>query len=369
MRKPPVKPAQGKVSRKLASNPVRSTAGVMEPVSEPIMIRIRSRFLMDLLQDITHTSLEYIEGDPERNGYYSVDSDSITHHRSFVFLHPFKLFIRYEAEIRKCEKALAAKFRMGEDNESDQTAQEAIEASESPKTIQSISEPMHKRPEGKNLGNSEESPLFKSRIAYLQLNLLITLFDNHLSSLFAIRHNLNKGESTTIIFENLWLLFDVGELVFMRNPGGEGFEQLPRLSRVTHFTGGRLDPHDKTEISPEYHESLHRTRHGGTRVHHLGKFYINSYMLESDGRNFGPEQTEWTIPSWDGERAIRDLECFPVRFCRPGIDFPCESLDAWKHELVQGGKDFSRLTPGSLREYHGSGVDEHFTEQTVRLSR
>ena len=356
-----------KVSRKLASTPVHSTADVLEPVPVPTMVRIHSRFLLDLLQDITHTSLEYIGRDTEHGKYCKVDSYSVASQRSFVFLHPFKLFVRYESEIRNCEKALATKFGMGGTNQSEQTVQETSEASENFRPIQSTLEPVYETPGDTKPSSSEESTRYESKNAYLHLKLLIQLFDNHLSSVFALRHSLNTGESTTITFENLWLLFDHGELVYLRNSDGTALGQLPMLGRVTQFTGGRRAPHciDEGDINPITYGPKWSRYIPLNETNCLGQFTISVYMIESDGENFGPTQLRWMIPTWDGERAINDLECFPVRFCRPGVDFPHDSLDAWKYELAQGGKQFSRLTSGSLMEYHGIGINEDLTEQEV----
>ena len=271
---------------------------------------------------------------------------------------------------------------MGESNKDAQMMHETTEASELSQPIHPTPESIHDRREGRNSSSSKQSSLFNSRDAYSQLNLLIQLFDNHLSSVFALRHSLNKGESTRITFENLWLLFDLGELIFVRHPGGKGFGQLPGLSRVTNLTGGRVNPypdykdlmssnsgrvdpfpfHNPNEFSSHITQQRYPLQNQDSR---LGSFYINAYKLESDGESFGPLETEWVIPAWDGERAIHDLECFPVRFCRAGIDFPNESIDAWKHEIIQRGKQFSQLTPETLREYHGIGVDDDFTERKV----
>ena len=370
------KQARGKVSRKLSSSHSRvlerSTAGGTEPHSMPTMVKIRSRLLLDLLQDITHASFSYIKGDPEAGVYFTVDSDSVDDRDSFIFFHPFKLFIRYESDIRKREEALAAKFGMEEINENDPTMNETSEASEIPQSVQSTREPRHERAGRSRSCNGKEPQLLESRDAYLQMKLLIQLFDRYLKPVFALRNSLNNGEPTTITFENLWLLFDLGELVFVRYPGGKESGLLPRLNRVTHFTGGRLDACEECEDDDPREGSWGSW--GGSfklpKVKHdqSGTFYISTYGLESDGEKFGPLETEWWFPTWDGERAIHDLECFPVRFCRPGIDSPNESLDAWKHELVERGKQFSRLKPGTLREYHGIGVDENLTEQEVNRS-
>ncbi|KAL8795042.1 MAG: hypothetical protein Q9195_002490 [Heterodermia aff. obscurata] len=373
-----VKQARSTVSRKLTSRGIpildHVTGGGTEPPSKPMMVRIRSRFLLDILQDITHAPLAYIKKYPESREYLKVDSESVAAHESSVFLYPFKLFIRYESEIRHREKALAAEFGMEGSDGSGQTMHETPGASEIPQPLQSTLEPMHERREENKSSNSAESSLFKSRKAYLLLNLLIRLFDRYLSSVFALRHNLSKGETTTITFENLWLLFDLGELVFIRHPGGNRSGQLPRLSRVTSFTGGRINSSDRINLSDK--SSVGANSSWGLWGSHAktkrpkedvsGPFQINTYILESDGEHFGPLVTELTIPHWDGERAIHDLECFPIRFCRPGVDFPNESLDAWKHELVQSGRQFSRLKPGTVKEYHGIGIDENLTEQMYR---
>ena len=193
-----------------------------------------------------------------------------------------------------------------------------------------------------------------SREALERLRLLMKLLDEDLRPIFHQRRGLCDGTTDQVPFENLWLLFDVGELVYQRPKYSHS---PPQLLRVTQFTGGRRvlnDNESSTSASLQHRNEDSHAEWVGQRP-----FYIWAFTLDFDGEVFGPVEEAISILPWQGLRLVADLDILPIRFCRQGVHFDSRyaSIDLWKTALVNEGKSIARLGLMAFRKYEGTSLE------------
>lgn len=319
MEGPLARQAERQSSRTLQSKSTL-TAGVAGTDLQPARVRIRSALLLDLLEEITSSKL----------GHRKAESQQTIANISVVFLHPFKLFITYQQEIRERARQPRAEWTRKDDQATSSNPNET------------------------SLSKSGDNHL-ATQDALLELDLLLDLFDQQLKPVFDLHDSLRKGETKTILFQDLWLLFHVGELVYERKPGRQCSGTPPRLCRVTQFQGGRPilnnKPSRNTDPLRNKVDQLFEKESKGKQ----DKFTIRFFTLHSDGENLGPMVEAYGIPAWDTPRDIRELKVYPEHFCIAGEDFPNVSLKDWKDPLIHGGMSFADFRPGALRYYDGIG--------------
>lgn len=249
------------------------------PVSEPQLVpgrvRIRSLFLLDLLQHVaqqTGTSAAADLGHRDAKGEGEANSDQI----SFVFLHPFKFFVTYEEAIRETATDLAARFAVESDISREIVGAPTLDVNEQ---------------------NDDSVPgRFVSRKAYLELRVLVKLFDEQLKSIFQKRHDFREAKATTIAFEDFWLLFELGDLVYQKE---KTRQDLPKVYKLTNFTGGRpilnnkayniLDPKARQVAGDE--PSVKENSRGKE-----GVCFLRCFCLASDGKKLVPIESVFKIP-------------------------------------------------------------------------
>jgi hypothetical protein len=156
----------------------------------PERLRIRSRALNSLL--------ERISGDEIGNGNTKGDENS-----PVAYLRPFKLFVTYEAEIRASVQELEAQIA--------KKAAQPLDAGPRP------------------VGTKREVPDFDEEDLLADLKLLIDFLDVDLKPMFELRKKIKEGTATTIEYQDLWHLFEIGDDVM---------SQSSRLLayRVLHYT-------------------------------------------------------------------------------------------------------------------------------------
>ncbi|CZR67834.1 uncharacterized protein PAC_17733 [Phialocephala subalpina] len=304
------------VSR-LVGSPTNSASAVV-PSAMPSRIRIRSALILGLLEVVSKTEL-YTKADPTA-------ANPAPAPVSLVFLYPFKLFVRhYAAIIGYIEKIMD-----GSAETSGNGQPTKFEVPSIPSQLQSAEAREH-------------------------FGLLKRLFEENLGYLFTIRRELRDHTRTTVEFEHLWLLFDLGDIVYEReandNPLG-----VPRLWKITHYGGGReiLNDNAPDITDPFIKDATPKANSKGKE----NPFHIRGFYLESSGKAIFTEEDGYTIPPWDGERPVHELKLFPYHFCEPGRDFTDENRGAWLKRLVKEGRTYSTLRPGKVVYLKGIGVGE-----------
>jgi hypothetical protein len=113
------------------------------------------------------------------------------------------------------------------------------------------------------------------------VRLLVELFDGSLKSVFDLRRAFRQGSEggkTTLEFEDLWLLFEPGELVYERQPNDPSPNSPPKLWRVLQFSGSRrlLNNRDSSVTDP-----LCQNLGSGSKGQE-NRFLIKGFSLDAD---------------------------------------------------------------------------------------
>jgi len=294
----------------------------------PERIRICSPFLLDLLSHVTGETLEHCES---RTSIYKPSS--------LVFLHPFKFFVTYAKTIVKATKDLEEKQSHAPQETHDSSKSDSLETSgEKPASaVKSLTD------DGK----------FQSKTALEHLQLVTKLLEVDLKPILDFRYGYEQATIPTVTFENLWLLFSFGGLVYYREPVKD---HPPDLARVTSFNGGRrLLNNEKWENSDTLQQAV-TPQPGENSKGKENRFYIRQYTLDFDGKSYGPVENMMTMPAWAGSRNVHDLKVFPFQYCTPNHDFDgakFRTADDYKAHLIERGKKFVGLGSIAHKRYDG----------------
>ena len=310
----------------------------------PDRIRIRSAFLLNLLHRVTNDRLDH-----------GGDKTSDNSPPSLVFLYPFKFFIIHADKIEAEANRLEAKF--GNGGHSGQS--NASTGSDGPPTNDGPT--MSSEDAATDIATNLEDE-FESKKACEYLKLISNLVARYLKPIIELRKRYQNGTHKTISYQDLWLLYEVGGLVFQREP----LPSYPAtISRVTHFDGGRELLNNGEFKGAEPRKDIPGPNSKGTE----NRFYLRHYRLDFDGEYYGPVEEAFSIPPWEGIRSVYDLKAFPLQFCRNGIDHKFESLEDFRNHVIKRGKKFVELDPINHKHYRGQVIgSRHEFVSLLRLS-
>jgi hypothetical protein len=307
----------------------------------PERVRVRSTFLLKLLHKVTGMSL-----------HHGGSKVSVNERTSLVFLYPFKFFVTYADKIRAETVRLRSLFttKLSED----QDVQSKLGGNDTP-TVDTAGGAPKNSTAATSITPDANDAGFESPQALRLLEILQELFDLHLRSVFDLRAALREGTVETISFDDLWLLYSIGELAYQREPQRD---HPPSLVRITQVNGGRqlLNNGEFKTADPLRNASL---VYGVNSKEKENRLYIRYYTLDFDGEHYGPVENAMTIPPWKGLRNIHDLKIFPIQFCRPGREFNSETfqtLEAFKSHVFARGRKFVGLKTIDHKHYNGQVV-------------
>ncbi|RWA05708.1 hypothetical protein EKO27_g9393 [Xylaria grammica] len=258
----------------------------------PKCLRIRPRPLVMYLQQVTQMNISNFVsipgGNPEPN---------------IVFLHPFKLLVTYEEEIRQSVEDLEKKLQGHISEEQNSRA------------------PM----DDANTTYDEEDVL-------LDLKLLVDFMDEDLKPTFNLRQKIKDGTATSIEYEDLWHLFQSGDIVLVGSDRSHAY-------RVLSFTGGREIRINQLPDSPDAPPGV-------------DGFTIDCLSIIFNGFKYIPQLHTFSIRRYLGSRPITSLPVYPLRF-----DKDQESL---KRDMTIQGRQYLDVTipPQSHRHLRGRTLDE-----------
>ena len=306
------------------------------PSVQPERIRINSTLLLQALEKITGTSFGLAQ------------FDDVRELQDQVILRPFKLFVTYEQEIRD-EIDRLEKMHMrgsGKINQEEPEATKDEGQSLSAPLITDKSalhdmaqEPGHEHP---NDPNGQKSPTavidalvdeenvkilpLESRRCLEELLVLRDLLDKDLKMTFDLRRQIRDGSARSIAFQDLWHLFQLGSEIVANDVSGQS-----QTFRVLNISGGRPFLCARYEADMEPMDPMSNGRE-------VPKFDILTYSYEFDGKELGACQQVHTIKSYDGNKAITSLPCFPVIFSKHSRRLKPREF------FIQRGKRFLELT-------------------------
>lgn len=121
-----------------------------------------------------------------------------------------------------------------------------------------------------------------------------------------------------ITFNNLWMLFEPGDIVFT------SLNKRPVAAKLK--TGG-----------------VYRGRHEDL-------YHLECEMIFGNGEIFGWSQPRFDIPEFDGTSKITDLCVYPLKYH--------QKFDKIKKQLIDNGKAYERLMGFHHKRYQGIALDD-----------
>lgn len=302
-------------------------------LAQPERVRINSTLLLDALEKITGMTFSKARVDDELEL------------QDQVILRPFKLFVTFEQEIRD-EIDRLEKIHKHNSNESKPEAPETT-LSEGQKSPPPSTDVSHNMPEllsrehsdGLKNNNSqntatdastdgryEKLPPLESRRCLEELHVLKELLDKDLKPTFDLRRQIKDGLTRSIAFQDLWHLFPLGTEIVSNGSDGQN-----QTYRIVNVSGGRpfLCSRSQADMDP-----LGPFLNG----REVPKFEMLSYLYDFDGKELGACQKLHSIKSYDGNKAITSLPCFPVIYWKASRGLKPRDL------FIERGRRFIELT-------------------------
>ncbi|KAE8452653.1 hypothetical protein EG329_013912 [Mollisiaceae sp. DMI_Dod_QoI] len=315
---------------------------------------------IDILDSLNHQEFSTVPVRLSINSkHLRFQLSKITQHdlSHYVMQAPWKLLVHYHDQIK--QRAQELKMLAGEesgDNGSKDKQQEAPLPSEDesiniekeigpgtgihPQEIRHSTEPWVACEVCGQLlsdGHAKKTACVKTASQHFQC--LIDFIDNDLKHVFELRQGLAHGTVRDISFDDLWHLFNPGDIIV-----NSGLKRERCAFRVFYTSGGRplKQDEDRFEKSPL-----------------PSGFTLHCYYIDFDKRWLGPVYTGFEIPQFKGKQSIKSLKSLTSLHGSSTITmtiFPIRYLD--DHEtalldLVKRGKRCRQLVPFSHKRYCG----------------
>lgn len=217
-----------------------------------------------------------------------------------VLLPPWKSLIMYREEI---DQRIATLEKIAADNHSEKAE--------------------HENPEVPSTKGADHfSEVDNLQYAASHLKCLQEFINVDLKETFNLRESLRAGTETSITFDDLWHLFNPGDVIISDNP--------QRAYKVFHVSGGR------TCISkPKAFQ----------KKPSVTAFRIDVFYIDFDLKTIGPIHETLYIFEYEGKRKVTSLPCYPLRYV--------ENEMKTQKTLVDRGKRLREITPYSHKHYVG----------------
>ncbi|RSL86169.1 hypothetical protein CEP51_002958 [Fusarium floridanum] len=350
-------------SRKPQKVPVRKTVITTPGQAQlPERIRVHSTTLLTIFDKIFGSEGSRVMAD---EGF------------PIVFLRPFKALVYCEQALREWCAMLANKFNKDlEGHTRDGTEEQETPDSSEPKTQEISSndagskesdktnDQQHHKVEGRQDedGTEEEeddpNDITRSETALDHLKCLLTFFDEDIAKK---RARLSEGDSHSVFFSDLWHLFRPGTEV-IRNDGKQAYRVLhvttAKHRRVLGYQGiYDLPDRKKEKIKPD--------------------LSVICVYIDFNGKHMGPVLKTFDFKRFEGERQVRSLEVYPLRYYPVSVgdfserewkdleEYP--EADRFRQKLVRRGAMFLKVA--AVRHMYYSGptleVREEVESQVV----
>ncbi|KAH6608459.1 aaa family atpase [Trichoderma cornu-damae] len=278
----------------------------------PERIRIRSKYIVDILNTIFESKLKAYDGN---NGV--------------VMVRPFRALVHYDKQIRD-------KFsELGVDRFSQ------LKAKFDGLKIQQNNDKGSNDPEAKTEGvdDTDEGRGASSLIAYQHLSCLVEFMDRLIQTKISY---LSKPGLRTIAFNHIWYLFKPGDEVV-----DQAQQQVYRVISVSS-TGHMVTPPWRSWSRKD----------GNSQVEYIS---LHCVYIDFDGKQLGPVTHVFTIEKFDGEKAVTALQAYPIRFAEGPVSGYHSRREgtgeagevAYRNRLIERGKMF--VDVASIKHMHYNG--------------
>ncbi|CAN9337290.1 unnamed protein product [Alternaria alternata] len=296
-----------------------------------------------------------------------------------IFIAPFKGIVTYESKIRDAFKRRTAEC----DSEKAEIDQKSIAPASADDTDESKTQPLDAdlssnpvdKPEKDDTNKSDQNdecdnnrpepaktasrPSFEQKCTERDLlSCLIEVMDTDLRSILELRRRLQDGNKDEggIAYKDLWHLYKPGDIV-VSNPA-----VLPGPQQaycVLHVTGGR-DSHEDlypTANVPESTIVWSITGEMLTVSAGVTPFVLDCVYIDYDGTKYGPRARSVALQDYNGLKAIKSLELFPIKF---NYEAPGDYAS-----LVKRGKKYASLRGGVSKLYKGLTLEEKVNSEII----
>ena len=179
------------------------------------------------------------------------------------------------------------------------------------------------------------------------LQLLIQTMVLHLGSLTTLHKAIRDRAVSKIRFEDLWHLFQPGDLVVTSRQPYQAY-------RVLHVSGGRplLTTTDiaRSDKDPEAKPSSYRSQ--------VSPFTVDCVRFDYDGEKFGSVQDSFSIFEYEEDRMIIKLDVYPMSYA--------EKADELTKTLLDRGRRFAEYQGFQNKRYEGLSLGEPQEEVSER---
>lgn len=226
----------------------------------------------------------------------------------------------------------------------------------------------------KDSGGVFKKPSFDRKEALDDFRELVAFLDKYLGNEVSLHKGYSEGWLQDIAFENLWMLFDTGELIYCHSQKRDGTlptiyngdtrkngsvpleVHTPQAYRVLATSGGIPATKEKRRAGrASLEQSIHdqmtdpEDKSGSVAVSskrdRYTPFYIDCYFVHFDGSRFSPGQNWLEFKPFEGMIKVQSLLAYPMHY-RPN-----ELSGAI--DLRERGRQFLDLSVVDHRHYDG----------------
>ena len=284
-----------------------------------------------------------------------------------VWIYPFKALVAFESEIRQALREAESKASQSENHLSPsqqprQNGDHSDVPEETPNQNQGDATD-HVNGQGEGSSPNQEQDVDSGAPDVLktrdELRCLLNFMDKDMHQIFEVQRQVVNHTLEEVAFEDLWLLFSPGGLVFSKDSWEE--EDMCQAYQVLHVTGGRHIIDDRAhEVSrrgrnerewdaESENEERARDNIQGSNSR-MTPFVIDCFYIDCNGYTYGPKARRFSIAGYRGKRKIKTLEVYP------GLVHP-RYAEIHK-SLVTRGLRFRELAPGKHQQHFGRTLRE-----------
>ena len=277
-----------------------------------------------------------------------------------VWLHPFKYLVAYEAEVRQALHDAEVNLNQLEAKPPHQvdmslshsgTSKEGLDLVQA-KEHNSITEEVGLATDTSVIG----APNVKAERD--QLRCLVEFMDTDMQDIFDVKRKVTDQTLQEVAFEELWLLYKPGDLVYTRTSRDD--VSTYQAYRVLHVTGGRtiLDTTNESRFDAIRDRSWEDDSDTEERARDLIRsspsnatpFILDCFSIDFDGIRMGPKSKRFVIPSFIGKMKVESLDICP--------SFSPPQPGMVHQALIDRGRRFTQLAGGTHKRYSGTTLRE-----------
>ncbi|OJD25473.1 hypothetical protein ACJ73_03157 [Blastomyces percursus] len=330
------------MEKKSSEAVTESSSDDPERLDIPFRLAVNSTYLLDVLSQFVGESFSASQN---------------------VFVRPFKYLVAYESDIRQCLKEAEtaydqAVFKLEETKQENPTTNVRNSSNRAGNT--------ENKPEQHNPAhvvkdddaNNVRSAAAQAKRERDELRCLVKFMDTDMHDIFEVKRRISDGDINEIAFEHLWLLFKPGDVVL--NSSLEENRNCRQAYRILNISGGRayFDSGYKAGfigimdyIGDSDSENEEKCR-DAIKCSGMDStcFVIDAFYIDFDGTKLGARSKRFAIPPYKGARPIAGLVPFPL--------LPGPESEQIQRTLIERGRRFVELVPGTHKKYSGSTVQE-----------